>query len=133
LSDVRRHLRYSTGYSTAFDGGATQQEGSHAVPKQPRGKRIGSAAGRLRKFERSRAPGRALRADHARLERMSVVDVLHRVSASEGDPLFVGLCVVPRSVVEIDEQNEAGHTARLLPSRSGWFQSIRQASTAALS
>ena len=34
--------RYSTGYSTAFDGGAAQQEGSHAVPKQPRGKRSGS-------------------------------------------------------------------------------------------
>jgi hypothetical protein len=29
-------------YSTAFDGGATRQEGSRVVPKQPRGERIGS-------------------------------------------------------------------------------------------
>ena len=34
--------RYSTGYSTAFDGGATKQEGSHAVPKQPVGTALGS-------------------------------------------------------------------------------------------
>ena len=33
---------YSTGYSTTPPGGVTQQKGSDAMPRQPRGKRIGS-------------------------------------------------------------------------------------------
>jgi hypothetical protein len=35
--------RYSTGYSTTSDGGVTPQEGSDAMPKQPRGKRVSAA------------------------------------------------------------------------------------------